>query len=156
MCVSVDTSQECRDMLTYEDYENSEDLEHEPPVARYARIVLQQLPLRTTDIRSDVDRVCVYTLHGLPLLRHHLCKLCEDLPEFCDSRLDRLYRGRTRLDVCVLHTNVSITPSVTSLSRSTHLRLDQLHLHECVRALGRSALLSRPEVQSKDVPVTRR
>ena len=89
-------------MVTHENYQHSEDLEHEPPVTGDARVVLQQLPLCATDVGSDVDRVCVYPLDGFPLLRHHLRKLREDLTEFCYGRFDGFYRGGTRLNIRIL------------------------------------------------------
>ena len=69
---------------TYENYQNAEDLEHEPPVAGYARVVLQQFPLSAAHVGRNVNSVGVDTLNGFSLFRYHLRKLCEDLSKLCD------------------------------------------------------------------------
>jgi hypothetical protein len=54
------------------------------------------------DALLDVGCVGVDALDRLALLGHHVRKLREDGPELGDRRLDRLDRGRARLDVVVL------------------------------------------------------
>lgn len=87
---------------THEYDENAEDLQHKPTVAGDAGVIFQQLPLCARYIRRNVLCVCVDALDRLPLLGYHLRKLCEDLTQFGDSRLDRLDSGRTRLNVSFL------------------------------------------------------
>ena len=81
---------------------HAEDLEHEPAVARDARVVLEEFALRATDVGGNVDRVRVDALHRLALLCDHVRELLEDLPQLGDGRLDGLDRAGTLLDVIVL------------------------------------------------------
>ena len=88
---------------THENDEDAEHFKHEPAVAGYARVVLQQLPLRAGDVRLDVERVRVDALHRLALLGDHVCELREYLAELSDGGLDGFYGSRSGLDVVVLN-----------------------------------------------------
>jgi hypothetical protein len=88
---------------THENDENAEDLEHKPPVARNARVVLEQFTLRAADVGGDVECVSVDPLDRLALLCNHVCELIEDLAKVRDRSLNRLDGSRARLYVTVLH-----------------------------------------------------
>ena len=78
---------------THEDNDDTENLEHQPAIAGYAGIILQQLPLCTSDIRLDIERIGINSLYGLSLLCNHICELGEYLTELGNGRLDRLDGG---------------------------------------------------------------
>lgn len=64
--------QSAKSVVTHEDNQYAEYLEHEPTVTRNARIIFEQFSLRAADIGRDVDSVGVDALDRFPLLGDHL------------------------------------------------------------------------------------
>lgn len=70
---------------THEDYQDAKYLQHQPPVARNASIILEQLPLCASDVGRNVQRVGVDPLDSFSLFGDHICELREYLAQLSNS-----------------------------------------------------------------------
>ena len=87
---------------THENNQHAEYLQHKPSVARNTGVVFEQLPLRSTDVRRNIDGVRINALYGFSLLGNHLSELGKNLAELRNRRLDGLNGCRAGLDIAVL------------------------------------------------------
>lgn len=136
--------------MTHENNENTKDLEHEPPVTRNVRVILEQFTLRAPDVGCNVKCIGINPLNRLTLFCYHVCELVENLTQFRNCGLNRLDGGGARLDVTVLQEQVRmICFEILETSRPAYLLLYELHLLKCTTATIWHATLSMFEVKGE-------